>query len=330
MKSILTLVSLLTIIALTNILDAQVRVRGHFRKDGTYVSPHYRSNPDGLFWNNWSTKGNVNPYTGKPGTKVTPPSSYRSIRSFYSQTYKKYLDTNTDLSPKDKALSFDWSLPSYIDSLALIADPVSNEDVIRAQKYCEWLYGNNVDGQASCVEEQMRMLASVVLPDYSDIPLQELSRAASYCEWLYGDNRAGFYDCLNRQIFGLLTDVANFDGLPENEVLRAKKYCEWLYGDNRAGCQDCLRHQATLLKTYFPVNHDEIPLEEWARVERYSEWLYGDNRGQAVECLEWQARKLRYHLKVKSFLKNYDPEKKKYCEWLYGDNRAGFWDCVTQ
>ena len=61
---------------------AVVHVRGYTRKDGTYVAPHYRSNPDGNFWNNWSTIGNVNPYTGKPGTRATPPDGYgRSRRS---------------------------------------------------------------------------------------------------------------------------------------------------------------------------------------------------------------------------------------------------------
>src|SRR5262249_15067893 len=53
-----------------------VYVRGYVRKDGTYVQPHYRSAPDGNFYNNWSTTGNVNPYTGEPGTKVSPPSGY--------------------------------------------------------------------------------------------------------------------------------------------------------------------------------------------------------------------------------------------------------------
>jgi hypothetical protein len=43
-------------------------VKGYFRKDGTYVAPHHRSNPDASTSNNWSTKGNVNPNTGKPGT----------------------------------------------------------------------------------------------------------------------------------------------------------------------------------------------------------------------------------------------------------------------
>ena len=42
-------------------------VRGYYRKDGTYVRPHYRTNPDGNIWNNYSTKGNINPWTGKKG-----------------------------------------------------------------------------------------------------------------------------------------------------------------------------------------------------------------------------------------------------------------------
>ncbi|MEQ8628732.1 hypothetical protein [Ekhidna sp.] len=57
-----------------------VYVKGYFRSNGTYVAPHYRSAPDGNFYNNWSTYGNINPYTGKEGTKVTPP-KYRSYSS---------------------------------------------------------------------------------------------------------------------------------------------------------------------------------------------------------------------------------------------------------
>ena len=45
-----------------------VSVRGYTRSNGTYVAPHYRSSPDGNFSNNWSTKGNINPYTGEEGT----------------------------------------------------------------------------------------------------------------------------------------------------------------------------------------------------------------------------------------------------------------------
>ena len=51
---------------------AAVHVSGYTRANGTYVAPHYRSAPDGDFSNNWSTLGNINPYTGKPGTLTSP------------------------------------------------------------------------------------------------------------------------------------------------------------------------------------------------------------------------------------------------------------------
>lgn len=54
-------------------------VHGYTRKDGTVVAPHYQTNPDNSRLNNWSTVGNVNPFTGRPGT-VDPyrsPYSYR-------------------------------------------------------------------------------------------------------------------------------------------------------------------------------------------------------------------------------------------------------------
>ena len=44
-------------------------VRGYTKKDGTYVAPHQRTSPNKSKMDNWSTKGNVNPYTGKEGTK---------------------------------------------------------------------------------------------------------------------------------------------------------------------------------------------------------------------------------------------------------------------
>lgn len=49
--------------------DAPVNVRGHLRKDGTYVDSHRRTTPNGTVNDNWSTVGKVNPDTGKPGTK---------------------------------------------------------------------------------------------------------------------------------------------------------------------------------------------------------------------------------------------------------------------
>ena len=51
------------------LVSAQVHVDGHVRRDGTYVPPHYRSAPDGNPYNNYSSRGNVNPYTGQLGSR---------------------------------------------------------------------------------------------------------------------------------------------------------------------------------------------------------------------------------------------------------------------
>ena len=44
-------------------------VSGQVTKSGTYVQPHHATNRDSTKENNYSQKGNVNPYTGREGTK---------------------------------------------------------------------------------------------------------------------------------------------------------------------------------------------------------------------------------------------------------------------
>jgi hypothetical protein len=53
----------------TSSRSGPVTVRGHTTKRGTYVPPHRRTTPNKSKQDNWSTKNNVNPYTGKAGTK---------------------------------------------------------------------------------------------------------------------------------------------------------------------------------------------------------------------------------------------------------------------
>lgn len=50
-----------------SIFAKDVYVKGYTRSDGTVVKSHHRSSPDSTVNNNFSTKGNVNPYTGKEG-----------------------------------------------------------------------------------------------------------------------------------------------------------------------------------------------------------------------------------------------------------------------
>lgn len=44
-------------------------VKGHVTKNGTYVAPHQKTNPNNTQRDNWTSKPNANPYTGKAGNK---------------------------------------------------------------------------------------------------------------------------------------------------------------------------------------------------------------------------------------------------------------------
>jgi hypothetical protein len=72
MKKILTTILLVLVVSLSffSIVEARsVRVRGYYKPStGRYIMPHYRTSPNRTKWDNWSTKGNINPYTGRRGT----------------------------------------------------------------------------------------------------------------------------------------------------------------------------------------------------------------------------------------------------------------------
>jgi len=71
-------ITLLVLAACAISATAQTYVKPHVRKDGTYVEGHMRSNPNNTKLDNYSTQGNVNPYSGQDGTvnPYTPPPLY--------------------------------------------------------------------------------------------------------------------------------------------------------------------------------------------------------------------------------------------------------------
>lgn len=88
--------ALLGIVALVanTTASAQVYVHGYTTKNGTYVAPHMRSSPDGNPYNNWSSVGNVNPYTGQAGTKN--PYSTPSMPSYTNPYAPKPSNTTSN------------------------------------------------------------------------------------------------------------------------------------------------------------------------------------------------------------------------------------------
>ena len=61
-------VALATVVAASTYAGSHP-IKPYIKKDGTYVAPSRATNPNATKADNYSTKGNVNPYTGKPGTK---------------------------------------------------------------------------------------------------------------------------------------------------------------------------------------------------------------------------------------------------------------------
>ncbi len=132
-------VTLITLVA-TTVANADVYVRGYYRSNGTYVQPHYRSNPDGNFWNNWSTYPNVNPYTGAIGTRRTP--SYSGGYSWRTPSYG-----TSSLSSSYSWRTPSYNTPSYSRGSSLLT-PYSN-----SSSGSSLLYGGSSLSRDSCLLE---------------------------------------------------------------------------------------------------------------------------------------------------------------------------------
>ncbi len=65
----MTIAVIFGLLVTTSAVDAATKVRGYYKKSGTYVAPHYRSDSNSIKSDNYSSKGNYNPYTGKKGSK---------------------------------------------------------------------------------------------------------------------------------------------------------------------------------------------------------------------------------------------------------------------
>jgi hypothetical protein len=57
-------------------------VSGYVRRDGTYVQPHFRSEANNFRFDNYSSRGNSNPYTGERGYERNEYSATPSYRTY--------------------------------------------------------------------------------------------------------------------------------------------------------------------------------------------------------------------------------------------------------
>ena len=85
-----TIIALTALLATTGTALAGNYVNGYTRKDGTYVAPHFRSSPDSNRFNNYSSQGMVNPYTGRSGTASPYTNPYGSYTQPRANSYGVY------------------------------------------------------------------------------------------------------------------------------------------------------------------------------------------------------------------------------------------------
>lgn len=95
----LFLFSFLSIFAQNN--PNHVWVKGYYRSSGTYVKGHWRTAPNSTNTDNFSTLGNVNPYTGKkgwirPDDKANPwAEKEEEVKEVEVESYNTYFSTTT-------------------------------------------------------------------------------------------------------------------------------------------------------------------------------------------------------------------------------------------
>jgi hypothetical protein len=68
--------SLILFLAFTSLVLGQVKVKGYYKSNGTYVAPHVRSSPNSTKTDNYSYPGNSTPAaSSSPAGNYIPPSS---------------------------------------------------------------------------------------------------------------------------------------------------------------------------------------------------------------------------------------------------------------
>jgi len=99
-------------VAATSIAQTSTYVSGYTNSNGTYVQGYYRTTPNTTRNDNYSTVGNVNPYTGTYGTK--PADNYYVAPSTYSAP--TYYSTPTYSTPTYSTPTYTTPTPVYTGS----------------------------------------------------------------------------------------------------------------------------------------------------------------------------------------------------------------------
>lgn len=171
----------------------QVQVRGYVRKDGTYVAPHYRTPADGNFYNNWSTFGNVNPYTGRPGTKVSPPANYgqdvyvngyyRSDGTYVAPHYRASPDGDPTNNLSATGDTTRKRAPRYADVDTRYADPRSQASTSENNEWLRQRVAERINRTGNPVDWRNHTYADLVDMENRITVAERLRQAGDPINW---------------------------------------------------------------------------------------------------------------------------------------------------
>jgi len=196
---------------------ADVWVNGYYRSNGTYVSGHYRSSPDGDPYNNWSFPGNTNPYTGETagGSASTYLENYYGNDS-YTPSYDSYTPSyNSYYSTPDCPLysTYNSSSDSCECNYGYV---VSGSKCVYGSTYCHNKHGYN--SNYSSASNACKCDYGYVF-DSSD----KCVNRDNYCQNLYGYNAK--YDILDSKCVCKTGYVVN----DSNKCTNGDSYCRNKY-----------------------------------------------------------------------------------------------------
>ncbi len=159
MKNIIRLIILTVfvfIISLPLTSDAYVSVRGYYKKNGTYVAPHVRSDPNGLKYDNYSYKPSQGLYNTTYGTRgstwntptyVTDPYYYVGQSIYKTGLTNTYTSTYIPTYTPTKTGSYYTATytPSVYENFNTVTEKVYTEPVVvpaNARKFGDTWYCN--------------------------------------------------------------------------------------------------------------------------------------------------------------------------------------------
>lgn len=100
-------------------LAKDVYVEGYTRSDGTAVKGHYRSAPNSTINDNFSTEGNINPYTGKKGW-IPKKSIITSLPQQQTNSTNTHNYNNSTIDYPNESVSYSTKHDSFFSDISPI------------------------------------------------------------------------------------------------------------------------------------------------------------------------------------------------------------------